>query len=176
MQIEVIETQHLILKKITSEVMDFIFTTYSDEEIISFLGLLDARALAKEKAKWEKGLATHNRSFLYFILNDRATNNAVGWCGYHTWYTDHDRAEIGYGLYLDEIKQKGLMTEAMTAVLAYGFGQMNLHRVEAFVAKDNIPSLKVLEKFHFQKEGVLLEHYLVNGVYEDSVLYSLLSK
>jgi len=45
----------------------------------------------------------------------------IGWCGFHTWYTDHHRAEIGYGIYKDEFKKQGFMTEALEAVLEYGF-------------------------------------------------------
>ena len=66
------------------------------------------------------------------------------------------------------------MSEALAAVLDYGFGTMGLHRVEALVAEWNVPSLKLLAKFNFTFEGTLREHYNVDGIMEDSVMYSLL--
>lgn len=61
--------------------------------------------------------------------------NNIGWCGYHTWYIDHRRAEIGYAIRSDEYKAQGIMTEVMNAVLRYGFEVMNLHRIEAFIGR-----------------------------------------
>jgi ribosomal-protein-alanine N-acetyltransferase len=174
MNIANLKTDRLLLKKISPEVMDFVFTSYSDEELLAFFGLNDSNALTKEKTKWEKGLTTHNRSFLYFLLVDALTQQTIGWCGYHTWYTDHDRAELGYGLYLDELKQKGLMSEALEAIIDFGFTEMNLHRIEALTATYNLASIRTLKKFNFQKEGVLKEHYLWEGKYEDSVIYGLI--
>lgn len=66
------------------------------------------------------------------------------------------------------------MTEAMKAILHYGFEVMRLHRMEAFIGPDNFPSLKLVQRFGFQKEGVLREHYQVDGRMEDSVAYGLL--
>ncbi|MCK6649411.1 MAG: GNAT family N-acetyltransferase, partial [Bacteroidia bacterium] len=51
---------------------------------------------------------------------------------------------------------------------------LKLHRVQALVARENIASIKLLERFKFKKEGVLREDYLVDGKMEDSVCYSLL--
>jgi len=68
------------------------------------------------------------------------------------------------------------MTEALEAVLEYGFENMKLNRVEALIAEYNIPSLKLLQRFNFQKEGVLRAHYYVDGIAEDSSMYALLSE
>jgi ribosomal-protein-alanine N-acetyltransferase len=51
---------------------------------------------------------------------------------------------------------------------------MGLNRIEAFAGKWNIPSLKILKGAGFKEEGVLRSHFLKNGVYEDSVCFSLL--
>lgn len=174
MKIEVLSTKRLALRKITPEVMDFAFTTYSDEELSLFLGTSNADDLEKEKEKWRKGLSTHNKSFLYFQLLDNSDNALIGWCGYHTWYLDHERAEIGYGLFDDQFKRKGLMSEAIAFILDYGFTEMNLNRVEAFTAQYNDASIQLLSKFGFEFEGELKGHYFWKGTYEDSLLYSLL--
>ena len=114
------------------------------------------------------------KSFLYFHLLEKHTNSVIGWCGYHTWFTQHRRAEIGYVLNDDSNKGKGYMKEALPAVLKYGFEKMDLHRIEALVAPGNIPSLKLLQHTGFTHEGLLRQHYMKNSLLEDSAIFSLL--
>lgn len=173
MQLEELHTERLILRKLDPETLRYIYSHFSDEELMGFLGV-NAEALAKEKDKYAHGLTTFNRSFLNFLLVDKENGNVIGACDFHTWYTDHSRAEIGYGMYGDDSKQQGLMSEALRPIIDYGFRVMGLHRIEAFVGPLNIPSLKLMDKFGFTREGLLREHYCKNGVMEDSVVFSLL--
>jgi ribosomal-protein-alanine N-acetyltransferase len=66
------------------------------------------------------------------------------------------------------------MGEALQHVLNHGFNKLNLHRVEALIAEENIASKKLVEKYKFIREGIMREDYCVNGKNEDSVCYSLL--
>ena len=66
------------------------------------------------------------------------------------------------------------MTEALEEVLKHGFKQLALHRIEALVATDNVPSIKQLEKYSFTREGTVREDYRVGDINEDSDCYSLL--
>ena len=50
----------------------------------------------------------------------------------------------------------------------------DLRRIEALAADYNTPSVRLLQKFGMQLEGVIREHYVVDGVNEDSVLYSII--
>lgn len=171
---ESIETERLILRKLTPELYHQIFDTLPDTDIMTVLDLADAEALEKEKLKYRKGLSTHNRSFVNFQLLDKASHQILGACGFHTWHTEHARAEIGYALHSEERKAKGLMSEAMKAVLHYGFEHMQLNRVEAFIGPANIPSLKLVAKFGFTGEGRLRGHYCKKGIIEDSLVFGLL--
>jgi len=168
-------TDRLILRKLTPEVFNYIYANFSDEELLAFLGLETLDALTVEKEKHRKGLSTYNKSFLYFKVLDKASGKIIGWCGYHTWYLDHNRAEIGYGLYDDVYKQRGLMSEAVKTILDYGFLQMKLHRVEALIGTDNDASQNLVKKFGFTYEGNLKEHYFTNNRFEDSLIFGLLN-
>lgn len=174
MQFHTLHTNRLILRRLDPEAMDFIHQQLSDDEKMVVLGLDGMEALEVEKENYRKGLSTYQKSFCYFQLIDKNTQKIIGWCGYHTWYVKHRRAEIGYSLYEDQHKQKGLMSEALYSILEYGFEVMDLHRVEAFIAPYNIPSVKLIQKFSFVEEGLLREHYLFNGNLEDSAVFSLL--
>lgn len=174
MKLNDLETERLSLRKLTPEVYKTLFTSFSDGEIMDFLGLKSVGELNNEKEKFHKGLSTYNRSFVWFLLFHKEAKEIIGSCGFHTWYTDHNRAEIGYSLKNDLYKNQGLMKEAIDPAINYGFEVMKLYRIEAFVAPDNTPSLKLMEYFGFTKEGHLREHYLKNNVMEDSVVFSLL--
>lgn len=174
MEFEYIETERLKLRIITPDVMEYVYSMFNDDELMAFFGITAPEVLEKEKHKFRNGLTTFNRSYLNFVIIEKQSNTPIGACGYHTWYVEHNRAEIGYGLYDDIHKCKGYMSEAAVAMLAYGFNQMNLHRIEAMAADYNTASLRILEKTGFVYEGRLREHYNVNGKMEDSVLYGLL--
>lgn len=175
MQLEQLETKRLLLTKVNQEVMDYVFSSLSGAEQMVFLGCETAGELAEHQRRYDGGLSTYNRKFLYFFLIHKETKKNIGWCGYHTWYTEHSRAELGYTLHPD-FHQRGLMTEALTTILAYGFRTMNLHRVEALVGPRNVPSQRLMQIFHFEMEGYLREHYKVNGVNDDSEIFGLLKK
>jgi ribosomal-protein-alanine N-acetyltransferase len=174
MKFEQLHTSRLTLVKITPEVYNHVFENNEDEDITAFFGIDTAEGLEREKDRYNNGITMFGKSFLYFLLKDKTNNKTIGWCGYHTWYTDHNRAELGYGLYNDSYKRKGLMTEALQAVLDYGYTEMQLHRVEALTASYNTASNKVLEHFGLTFEGTLREHYYVDGIAEDSLIFSLL--
>lgn len=174
MKIEELTTKRMALRKLTPTIFKYIYEQLTIPEQMAFLGLNSKEEWELEKNKYNDGLWTHNKKFLYFQLLEKTSRNIIGWCGYHTWYTDHYRAEIGYGLFTETHKKKGLMSEAMAPILQYGFTVMKLNRIEAFIGPDNIASIKLARKFKFEKEGLLREHYYVNGRAEDSVLYALL--
>jgi len=87
---------------------------------------------------------------------------------------DH-QAEIGYWFGRDYWGQ-GFCTEAVNAVLDYGFEKLGLHRIYAQHIARNGASARVLEKAGFSKEGVLRQHARKWGVFEDVICYGMLCK
>lgn len=174
MVLETLETSRLFLQKLSPEVMKKIFEENEGDEIKKILGVMTEQAFEKHKKIYEKGYESYNRSMFNFQLVEKSSNRIIGNCGYHTWNPQHQRAEIGYELNSDEHKNKGYMTEALEKIIKYGFQTMKLNRIEAVIDSNNIPSLKLLQKFGFSKEGTMRRHYLVGKIFEDSDLYSLL--
>ena len=88
----------------------------------------------------------------------------------------HRRAELGYVLIEERWKRLGLMSEALKFVIPFGFNQLNLIRMEACISPENKASLSIIQKFKFQKEGLLRQHYTPKGSNfpEDSMLFALL--
>ncbi len=171
---QVIETERLLLKMYTPEIMNELFEHYTDEEIIKFHGYTTEEELETERMKWKGGMTTYRISFRGFIMFEKATGKRIGLSGFHNWYDMHKRAEIGYALKSSEFYGKGYMKEALKPIIAHGFNEMNLNRMEAFVGPNNIASQRLVLGAGFTKEGQLRQHFFVNGIYDDSICYGLL--
>lgn len=68
------------------------------------------------------------------------------------------------------------MQEALQAALGYGFNELDLRRIEADVDPHNLPSIRLLERVGFQKEGYLRERWLVPDQTQDALFYGLLKR
>ena len=66
------------------------------------------------------------------------------------------------------------MSEAIVSIVNYGFNNMNLERIEAFVSPNNTHSIKLLKRMKFKKEGFLKHHYFHNSKMDDSIVFALL--
>ena len=82
-------------------------------------------------------------------------------------------AEIGYGVSASA-RGQGIGVQAVRVISKRIFAQTPLRKLIAFVHEDNAPSRKLLERVGFQGEGLLREHYLVNGIPSNEVIYGLL--
>ena len=69
---------------------------------------------------------------------------------------------------------KGHMSAAVRALLTYSFGALRLHRVEAACIPTNKPSIGLLEKCGFTREGYARRYLCINGVWQDHLLYARL--
>ena len=68
----------------------------------------------------------------------------------------------------------GYMTAALRVLLPTLFGELNLHRIEAACIPTNSPSIRVLEKCGFTREGLARRYLCINGVWQDHLLFGLL--
>jgi RimJ/RimL family protein N-acetyltransferase len=84
-------------------------------------------------------------------------------------------AEIGYWLSEDHWG-RGIMTDAVMAITAYGFDHLDLLRIEADVFARNPASMRVLEKAGFEREGWLRQRITKDGETIDAAVYGLLRR
>jgi RimJ/RimL family protein N-acetyltransferase len=83
--------------------------------------------------------------------------------------------EIGYGM-SESHHGKGMAMAALRLLIDKIFTESPLRRLIAYVHEENQASRRVLEKLGFQAEGLLREHYLINGTPVNEVLYGLLKR
>jgi [ribosomal protein S5]-alanine N-acetyltransferase len=84
-------------------------------------------------------------------------------------------AEIGYGIG-ENHHGRGVATAAVRLLVDKVFTETSLRKLIAFVHDKNLPSRRVMEKLGFRQEGLLREHYVINGKPADEVLYSVLKR
>lgn len=169
-----LETERLFLKEMTPEFWTAALAKIPDIELMELMGFNTAEELALEKEKARVGMTTYNISFRHFLMIEKSSDSTIGRAGFHTWHKNHCRAEIGYAIHREENRNKGYMKEALKAIIAYGFEQMGLNRIEALIGPMNTPSIRLAEGLGFVKEGQLRSHYLKNGEFQDSVFYAML--
>ena len=100
---------------------------------------------------------------------------SIGQCALFELDEQCRRAEVGYSL-APSAWGRGYANEAVSALLDWGFAELNLNRVEADVDPRNTPSVRALERLGFTGEGRLRERWIVNDEVCDSWIYGLLAR
>jgi ribosomal-protein-alanine N-acetyltransferase len=68
---------------------------------------------------------------------------------------------------------KGYMTRAVAAAVRFGFATLRLHRIEAACIPDNAPSIALLERNGFRREGLARAYLKINDAWRDHILFAL---
>lgn len=87
--------------------------------------------------------------------------------------TQHNSAQLAYAL-TEEYWGNGYMTEALKAVLEFGFNVLKLHRIGADHFAENPGSGKVMQNAGLKKEGITRDKYYKFGTYHDAICYGIL--
>lgn len=169
-----LETGRLLLRRLDANDVDEVFLMRSNPETMKYI----PRPLLKTKeealghiAMIEDKIVTNTG--INWGITIKGSPKIIGIIGNYKISPENHRAEIGYML-LHEFNGKGYITEAIKAVLTYGFEQMDLHSIEAIIDPDNSASERVLQKNGFVKEAHIRENELWDGKFWDTVIYSLL--
>lgn len=81
---------------------------------------------------------------------------------------------LGYKTDKDHLQQ-GYMTEALSFLIPLVCREYRFHRIEAYVMPDNEPSIALLEKLTFHREGLLHDFAQINGKWENHYIYTYLA-
>ena len=171
-----LETERLVLRRMTLDDAEFYLRHFSDPDIVeltAFEGPRDIEAARAELLAYCIENFDRNTGIRWGI-SLKPDPALIGTCGFHQWVKAGGyHARIGYDLAAAH-RRKGIMTEALAAMIAYGFSEMRLHRIEALVDPRNVGSVRTLEKLGFRRDGVLREDMFFRGRFVDDAVYSLL--
>ncbi len=171
-----LETERLLLRRVSAtdvneimelrgnpETMKYIprpLVTNADEAL-AHIKMIDDKIEANEGINW--------------AITIKGNPKLIGVIGHYRIQPENHRCEIGY-MILPQYNGQGYVTEAVKAVLQYGFDDLQMHSIEGVIDPDNIASEKVLLKNGFVKEAHILENELWEGKFWDTVIYSLLKR
>ena len=173
-KVPVIQTDRLLIREFTQNDIDDIFEYASIPEVTKFL-------------PWEthKSIVDTN-DFLemsknMFMISDnidwaielKSEKKVVGGIAIRKWNDENHCADIGYVL-SKKYWNQGIITEALKAVIKFGFEELKANRVEAHCDENNIGSYKVMEKTGMKYEGTLREKINFKGKYVNMKFYSIL--
>lgn len=169
-----LETDRLVLRRLRHEDAADLFDYFRRDQVTAYYDLESFRELRQA----EDLIQVWNRRYdgqqgIRWGIALKSADRIIGTCGFHNWFKEHYKAEIGYEL-SPEFWGKGFMTEALQKVIHYGFEAMGLNRIEAFIDPANTRSRKLLERLGFREEGFLRECFYEKGRFVDAVLFSRL--
>jgi RimJ/RimL family protein N-acetyltransferase len=98
----------------------------------------------------------------------------IGDIGFRVQSSTLGQAEIGYRL-ARAYHGQGYGQEAVEAVLGYAFAVLGIHRITATVDTRNLPSIRLLERMGFRREGHFQESYWLYDHWTDDFLYAILA-
>jgi len=147
----------------------------NDQDVTRFMGSGRFPATAKELADY---ISSYNRSKTGMLLRIfiKSSHKHIGNITLHqiNWKDRH--AEIGIMLGDKNEWYRGYGSEALHLIVSHAFNKINLHKVYAGVIKGNAASKRLFEKMEFREEGVLRQHFYLNGKYRDMYRLGLLKK
>ena len=171
----VIETERLRIRKTMPEDLDFLFFLRSHKDVMKYIDRPCAKSKEDIVEMYEKMCAgAEGNTAIAWHIEEKESGKPAGQIGYYRNDKENHRGEVGYML-SPEQQGKGYASEALKAVLDYGFNEVKFHSIEANVNPSNAASIKLLEKHGFVKEAHFRENYYFNGKFLDSGIYSLLS-
>ena len=173
-ELPTLETERLLLRKITLADIDDIYAYASDPEVSKFMPWEAHQSQAdtfEYLASVFKRYENHTPGPWGIVHKSHL--KLIGTCAYHDWQRNDRRAEIGYVLSRSYWGQ-GYMAEAAHAIIAFGFREMGLNRIQAMCDVPNTSSARVMEKVGMRFDGVLREYFFEKGRYIDLKLFSIL--
>src|SRR6266540_6080102 len=128
-----LSTERLNLRRVTHEDAQEVFFLRSDKHMLRFLDRDPAKSV-DEAVQWIQTIneAIDNDQYIGWAIALKNETKLIGTITFWNIKKEHYRAEIGYALH-SNYQGKGLMQEAIIAVLEYGFKMIKLHSVEANV-------------------------------------------
>ena len=169
-----LRTPRLLLRRLCMEDAGDIFAYASDPPITRFVFWEPHRTL------------DDTRQYLQRTLRGYADGNPPAWgiqhlgdgaiigsCAFHEVSAMHARGEIGYAL-ARKYWGQGLITEAVRAMIDYGFNTLGLNRIEARCDIENAASARVMEKSGMKFEGVLRQNIILHSRPRDARIHAIL--
>ncbi|MFZ1687750.1 MAG: GNAT family N-acetyltransferase [Flavobacteriales bacterium] len=171
----ILATERLLLRQLRTSDQEQVFALRSDPLVMQHVNRPLARTMDDASALIDliTSMVAANEA-VQWAMTLRGDDTFIGLIGFWRIVKEHHYGELGYMLARDHWG-KGLMSEAVAAVLDFGFHSLDFHKVEAITRPENTASVRTLEKNGFVREGHFKENIFWNGAYHDSLHFGRLA-
>ncbi len=177
MPFPVLDTARLRLRPITSDDVEDVFALFGRDDVTRYWGFarLESESAAADLIESILSECRTGRLFEWGVVERSSTQDRlIGTCALCDVHPLHARADLGFAVHPD-FQNRGYAGEAASAVVEYGFRQLDLHRLTADADPRNEPSLRLLRRLGFREEGHVREHYWQSDEWQDGILFGLLA-
>lgn len=172
-QFPILRTERLSLEKVRiADIPNVV--TYAGHELVAATTLAMPHPYQEKDAIWWINFANEgfqNKNRYLFGIRLKETDAFMGGIGLHL-NLHHNSAELGYWIAVP-FWNKGYMTEALGAILKFGFDTLQLNKIHAVHFEENLSSGKVMIKNGMIQEGILKDHVKKGKTYKTAIQYRL---
>lgn len=171
----IIETQRLIIRTFKSTDVQDLYEYCSDEEVTRYVTFDTYTSIEDANKRIEFLIKNYHELTqpITWAIEYKQNGKVIGSIDYVKWSTKNKSGEIGYILN-KKYWNKGIMTEALKAVIKFGFENMDLNRIQIRCDERNIGSYKVMEKNDLKYEGTFRQEEYIKGEFINVKYYSIL--
>ncbi len=171
-----LETNRLQLEEITPDHLELFFKLHSCPEVDEFntMGIPTSTETTAEilKPALDDQL-NETRSKYCWAVYRKSDGVFIGEAGFSNSGPKYKCGGMHY-LLMPEQWGQGYATEIAKGLIEFGFMELNLHRIEAGVATENLASIRVMEKAGMQREGRRRKILPIRGEWVDNYHYAIL--
>lgn len=161
----ILETSRLILRELDSKDAKNFYDLNSNPNVIKYTGNSAFKNIEEAKEFLENYTDYKFNGYGRWAVILKTTDKFIGWCGLKFDELENE-TDIGFRFFEEEWN-KGYTTESAIACIHYGFEKLKLKRIIGRAMKENVGSIKVLEKIGLEYEK--------NAVFagKDAVIYKI---
>ncbi|MGE6489242.1 GNAT family N-acetyltransferase [Paenisporosarcina sp. NPDC076898] len=175
---QTLKTNRLILRKIVEKDAPSFFNNWMSDDRVTDNLIKGAHKSISESVERVTNIVNEyeDQEFCYWGIELTATGDLIGSIDFYNFDDTTENCEVGFSLGYDWWNQ-GYGTEALKAVLEFGFQHMNIHKISAAHNTDNPASGKIMQKAGMEQEG-LIRHMILNAKnqYKDCAVYGILQE
>ncbi len=171
--IPTLETARLRLRPLAVEDAPQFHAAYGDAATMRFWDAPPSPDVAETERRIRMSTGANPAFHAAWAVCDGESGQLLGMVNYHARQPWARRLAVGWIL-VPAAQGRGVMAEAMGALVGHCFEALDTHRIEAEIEPDNHRSARLAERLGFQREGLLRDRLYVGGQYKSAAMWSLL--
>lgn len=162
----VIETESLLLRRMGQQDVADLFAMRSDPRMHEDTDTMPDLSMDETKVyidRMNKGIDAN--AWIIWAIEHRQTGKVIGTVSIWNFNAEQVSGELGYGI-MPAYQGRGLMREALSAIIEYGFFVLQLQVLEAYTEEKNARSRGLLQRCGFSEvDRVEEEGYMVKRTF-----------